>query len=280
MLSESAHITFMTVPLHGHVNPLLGMVTELVARGHRVSFAINDDFASLAKDAGASVVLYESTFPSSSSPERGWLEAGHDAAQAAKVFRDEFVSVLPQLETAYAGDEPDLVVYDTVAAHAPVLAAAWGVPEVQISPTHVFYDGVEAETGATVALGDRRLGLRRKPCVVTIPRSVQLHADRVGGGCQFVGPIVSPRRVDGTWTAPDDWPVVLVSLGSAYNKRPEFFSACAAAFEGTGWRVVMSIGRFFDPAELGELPPNVEVHPWVPQLDVLASAKGACRRAG
>jgi hypothetical protein len=63
-----------------------------------------------------------------------------------------------------------------------------------------------------------------------------------------------------------------VSLGSTWNGHPEFFGAWAHAFEGTPWHVVLAIGEFLDPAALEDLPANVEVHSWIPFLDVLRHA--------
>lgn len=52
------------------------------------------------------------------------------------------------------------------------------------------------------------------------------------------------------------------------------------AFAGSGWRVVMSVGRYVDPAALGALPEGVAVHRWVPQLVVLAEATVFLSHAG
>lgn len=54
---------------------------------------------------------------------------------------------------------------------------------------------------------------------------------------------------------------------------------CAQAFAGTEWHVVMSLGRT-DPALLGELPPNVEALPSVPQQAVLGHATVFVSHAG
>ncbi|XVS65936.1 hypothetical protein ACQPYE_07745 [Actinosynnema sp. CA-299493] len=40
-----SHIAFLNIPGHGHVNPTLPVVTELVNRGHRVTYAVDPGFA-------------------------------------------------------------------------------------------------------------------------------------------------------------------------------------------------------------------------------------------
>nr|WP_205660440.1 macrolide family glycosyltransferase [Amycolatopsis antarctica] len=290
----------MAAPAHGHVNPSLALVRELVGRGHRVTFAINADFAPLVASAGARPVLYESTFPGIDAPDDVWPT---DPVAGMRLFFDEFVATLPQIEAAYEDDRPDVVVYDIGGFPAPVLAARWGVRAIQLSPTHVAYEGYDAadsplavEESAELAAFEREfedfvaaqdvgltaMDVRARPwrCLVALTRSFQLHGDRVGDNYTFVGPGIAAREGDGAWAPAGGRPVLLVSLGSAYNNQPGFYRLAAEAFGGLDWQVVMSIGRFFDPAELGVLPSNVEVHEWVPQRAVLEHASAFVTHAG
>jgi MGT family glycosyltransferase len=109
-----------------------------------------------------------------------------------------------------------------------------------------------------------------------IPRAMQPHADQVDTEVvTFVGPCVGTRSDQGAWIRPADAEkVLLVSLGSAFTRQPEFYRQCLAGFgDLPGWHVVLQIGKYTDPAELGDIPANVEVHSWVPQ------AAGAAVRA-
>ncbi len=96
----------------------------------------------------------------------------------------------------------------------------------------------------------------------------------------FVGPCADADP--GTWTRPEGaGTVLLVSLGSAYTHRPEFYRRCIAAYGNRpGLHVVLQIGRHTDPRELGDIPPNVEVHSWVPQRAVLDQADAFVTHAG
>ncbi|MZD07392.1 glycosyl transferase, partial [Streptomyces sp. SID5785] len=60
----------------------------------------------------------------------------------------------------------------------------------------------------------------------------------------FVGPCFAPPTDADRWTRPADAEhVLLVSLGSAYTDRPEFYRACLRAFgDLPGWHVVLQIG--------------------------------------
>uniref|UniRef100_UPI000A742103 nucleotide disphospho-sugar-binding domain-containing protein n=1 Tax=Nonomuraea pusilla TaxID=46177 RepID=UPI000A742103 len=112
---------------------------------------------------------------------------------------------------------------------------------------------------------------------------MQPHADRVDtGAVTFVGPCYGrPGEGDG-WTRPAAAEkVLLISLGSAFTRRPEFYRQCLAAFgDLPGWHVVLQIGRHTDVRELGDIPSNVEVHRWVPQRAILEQADAFVTHAG
>lgn len=75
--------------------------------------------------------------------------------------------------------------------------------------------------------------------------------------------------------------VLLVSLGSTFTKQPAFYRACVEAFGNLpGWHVVLQIGRHVDAAVLGDVPANVDVRTWVPQLSVLRQADAFITHAG
>jgi MGT family glycosyltransferase len=297
--TRPAHIAFMAVPTHGDLDPTLGVVTELVKRGHRVTYATNEEFAPRVEAAGAKAVRYSSTLPSPSDPASKW-PSGWDMTFAMRMFLDELVEVLPQVAEAYRGDEPDLVVYEVIGWHGPILAEKWGVPAIQLSPMPVAYEGMEndigleptpeffsfvedfgkfvAEQDVTITPADIQMNPRR--CVALLPRAFQIGADSIPDNYTFVGPVLSELELDGSWTKPDDRPVVLVSLGTVDNDVPRFFRLCVEAFSGLGWHVVLTTGGGVDPAELGEVPDDVEVHTWVPQLQVLAQASAFVTHAG
>ncbi|GAA3857456.1 glycosyltransferase [Saccharothrix violaceirubra] len=276
-----SHIAFFNVPAHGHVNPTLAVVVELVSRGHRVTYAVPEEFHDAVRHVGATPVPYTSSLPTG---DQEWPE---EAAPAMALFLDEARVVLPQLEAAYAADVPDLVVYDIGAWTARLLAARWGVPAVQFSPTFVAYEGWEetladpdvdrffdvldrwlAEQGVDTP-GRDYVG-RPDRAVVSITRTFQFQSDTVDPLYAFVGPCLGDRSYQGGWQPKGR--TLLVSLGSAFTNRLDLYRNVVEAFGDTDWHVVLNVGRLVDPALLGDLPDNVEVHRWVPQLAILAHA--------
>ncbi|GAA4669245.1 macrolide-inactivating glycosyltransferase [Streptomyces chumphonensis] len=301
-----AHIAMFSIPAAGHVHPGLEVLRELVARGHRVTYAVPAEFADSVTAVGAEIRPWTSTLPTDDRPE-AW---GEELIDNLEPFLDDAIQALPQLAAAYAGDEPDLVLYDIAAYPAPVLAHRWGVPAVQLSPTMVAWEGYEEEVAEPMLAPLRtsprgiayfarfrqwlaehglegtdpeRFTARPRRSVVLIPRALQPNADRVDPAVHtFTGSCQGDRAHQGDWTRPAGAErVVLVSLGSTFTDRPAFYRACLAAFGGRpGWHLVLQIGKHVDEAALGPLPANVEVHRWVPQLRVLRQADLFVTHAG
>jgi MGT family glycosyltransferase len=303
-MRRRAHIAMVSIPAHGHVKPSLEVIRELVARGHRVTYANDASFADVIRDTGAELVPYTSTLPREG--VEAWPE---DVVSQLDVFLNDSRAMLPRLRAAYAQERPDLFLYDIAGYAARILAENWERPAIQLSPTFVAWEGyaqdmvpmVEviqadprgadhyrrfsawladnhvSETDSTLFVGLPRRSL------VRIPRALQPNAERVDRArFTFVGPCFGARSHQGTWTRPAGAEkVLLISLGSAFTRQPGFYRTCLAAFgDLPGWHVVLQIGKHVDPAALGELPRNVEVHPWVPQLSVLEQAHAFITHAG
>ncbi|MFI9209083.1 macrolide-inactivating glycosyltransferase [Streptomyces sp. NPDC053253] len=300
-----AHLAMFSIAAHGHVNPSLDVIRELVARGHRVSYAIPAPFAEKVAETGATPVVYASTLPTDDDPD-AW---GTEPIDNVEPFLTDAVQAFPQLAKAFEEDRPDLVLHDITAYPAPVLAHTWGVPSLSLWPNLVPWEGYEEEVAEPLSAElkasprgeayytrfeawlaehgvdvhpDRLIAPPRR-ALVLIPRALQPHADRVDESVYtFVGACQGARGAQDEWRRPAGAEkVVLVSLGSSFTKRPEFYRACAEAFRTLPeWHVVLQIGRFVDAAELGELPGNVEVHSWVPQLAILRQADAFVTHAG
>ncbi|WP_327147768.1 macrolide family glycosyltransferase [Nocardia sp. NBC_01329] len=229
-----------------------------------------------------------------------------DPIAAMNLFLDDAVAALPQLSATYGADPADLYMYDIGAYAARALAEKQGRPVLQLSPTFVGWDGYEqevaaplrqlpgaaahraefarwlAECGAVTTDVDAFSGLPDR-ALALIPRAIQPHADRVDTEkVTFVGPCFGPGGVEGSWTRPDTADkVLLISLGSAYTHRPEFYRKCLRAYgDLPGWHIVLQIGKHTAVEELGDIPADVEVHSWVPQRAILEQADAFLTHAG
>lgn len=309
-----AHIAFLTYPAHSHLNPTLPVVAELVRRGHRVSYVVAEQYAAEVAAAGAKVIGYRSKAP------KAWNEVaipaevtGHDMAVATLLHLSDALAAVEVAEPVLAEDRPDLFVYDAFGyAAGRLLARQWAVPSALTCTTFVANErfspyAAMVETGpaldpahpalveyterltaalATHGLADLSIEdfttAAEDLNLVFVPSDFQPASDTFDDRFEFVGPCIGAREVDGVWQRPaDGLPVALVAMGSwAYENQAPFFRQCVEAFDGLPWHLVLAVGGVVREADLGPLPPNVQVKAWVPQLSVLAEASAFVSHGG
>ncbi|WP_335936557.1 macrolide family glycosyltransferase [Streptomyces sp. PTD5-9] len=300
MTRRRAHIAMVGIPAVSHVLPSLEVIRELVARGHRVTYANDPAVADLVAATGAELVPCSSVLPVA---DNDWPE---DPIAAMGLFLDDAIQALPQLRAAYDPDPADLYLYDIGAYAARALAETQGRSLIQLSPTFVAWNGYDQDVaahlwrlpgadayrakfarwltdcGASTTDVDVFPG-RPARTLALITRAMQPHADQVDmSTVTFVGPCFDTRGSRETWTRPAGADkVLLISLGSAFTRQPEFYRQCLAAFgDLPGWHVVLQIGKHTDPRELGSVPSNVDVRSWVPQRAILEKADAFVTHAG
>ncbi len=303
-----AKYVFCSLPTYGSVNPTLAVVHELVNRGHEVVYYVPKRFAHAAQEAGAVVRDYESRTETAEI----WAHAKRGGMPALMV--EEARHVVPQLLDRVAAEDADCMVYATVYVPARIVSQVLGLPAVALRPTYAANEQADwfatmvrertkqypnmpeilaqvsrdlAELCATYRVPPfdvRGMTMHAERLnVVFLPRAFQLAGDTFDDRYLFVGPSIRPRsgaegfaldRLDG------DQPILYISLGTILNKRPDFFRTCFEAFGGQPWRVVLSSGTRVEPSELGPVPDNFELSSYVPQLEVLARARGFVTHCG
>jgi MGT family glycosyltransferase len=287
-----------------HMHPHLAVVAELVRRGHRVTYLVGGHLADLARPTGADVIGYESLLPGSPSTPASWPD---DDTAGMRMFLDDQIHVLPQVQAELDCDRPDIVLHDIGGMAGPVAADLWGIPSAQLSPSAVAWEGYHedmadvlepiygspagwaylkafdhwlAASGTSLTFDDVTGKPRR--CLALIPRVMQPNADRVDGDrYRFVGPCIDPRRENpGDWVPPrGDGPLTLLAFGTAYTDRIDVYRNAIEGLDGAGWRLVIATGRV-RPEELGAVPDWVQLRATVPQPAVLRAADTFVTHAG
>lgn len=297
MGTRPLHVAILNIAAHGHVNPTLAVVEELVRRGHRVTYCVPRVMADKVAAAGADVIAVDLPSPEAGSTD---LDIGPF---------EESIDPLPLYRAHFDTDPPDVVLHDML-ARPPALALAhrYSVPLTTLCPTFAssagfaLLDEVSTRTGET--LGDLTDRFRQRVArfledeqlsgvtvddavamvpdraIAFLPREFQPAADTFDDRYAFVGPCLSSRRRGG-WSPPDPGrPVLLVSVGTILHLDPNLVEKYVAAFAGSGRHVVISTGHGYQHDPGLALPPNIEVHPQVPQLAVLGHADVMVGHAG
>ena len=114
------HLAFVTLPAHGHVNPVLPVVAELARRGWRISVATGERFRPEVEKAGATLVPTPAQAPVAPPP----APAGPAviAYFLERVLADAR-SALPVVSEHFRADPPRAVCYDATSLAGRILAA-------------------------------------------------------------------------------------------------------------------------------------------------------------
>jgi MGT family glycosyltransferase len=292
------HVALFAYPDFGHQKPTLELIRQLVARGHRVTYIVDEALSRPVVEAGSALLSYRS--PHRGAGSNGAMTPERIARIGLDFLTESIEVILPLARRHFAGDVPDLVVYDYESCvSARTLAAEWDRPTVQFCPTFAsnetyslytdlfapddpaIYETFEViqrflgdadpaspEFWSLLAASDPRHN------IVFLPREFQPHGESFDERFTFVGHSAGAGPDPALWSPPSgDTPVVLASLGTFTNNRPEFFRTVAEAFADKQWHVVMTVGRGNLPPPEWVDAPNIEVHEWLPHPAVLPHAQ-------
>ncbi|MBO7742977.1 glycosyl transferase family 1 [Paenibacillus sp. MWE-103] len=286
----------------GHVNPTLGVVRELASRGEEVVYFCIEAYRERVEETGAEVrTIDEGKFM------QAFLAGGRIAllerVNGLLLTADVVVpSVLAQIE----GERFDYLVHDSMFGCGRLLARLLKLPAVcsctSFAQTEASFERVLAASAARVPaeIAERmhetyhRLTEKTKadygveigspyeafcnPAPLTIvytTRAFQPDGGAFGPSHRFVGPSIAPRAAadDADLAALKAKRPIYISLGTVFNQAADFYRLCFEALGNTEHAVVLSIGSRVRAEELGDIPDNFVVRPYVPQPDVLQSAK-------
>ena len=114
-----------------------------------------------------------------------------------------------------------------------------------------------------------------------IIRAFQPAGDSFGDNFLFAGAQIGPRAEAGSWQPPQDGkPLLYTSLGSLFNNWPEFYQMLFPVVRELDLHVLCALGKALTPQDLSDIPANVTLLPFAPQLDVLAHADYFITHAG
>ena len=301
-----ATAVFLSFPVHGHLAPALGVISELVRRGERIIFFATGRSRAKVEATGAEFRCYRHEHDefNPNPPTEGLFS---DMARLSALS----AQLIPEILEELAGESIDYVLVDTKSLWGRLVAQTLRLPAITFSVVFAIRPGVvpPAELvnmlygGATqdgLLRGLRALneyygvvrGIDRKyetvaPGIVEYlgnphplniiftSRAFQIGEQAFGDGYKFVGPSVRPGRDSAIEFPFDalraDVPLVYVSLGTTFFHADEFYRACFEAFGKLDYQVVLSCGPG-GKARLADAPANFLVEEFVPQMRLLERA--------
>lgn len=287
-------ILFINGNLHGHINPTLPVVKELVLRGEEVYYFSTKEFQLKLEAVGATFMDYgdkldhflHSFHPHGSHPFYTLMEymLGFDRI------------VIPIILHKIEGMTFDLIIHDVMFGGGNIVAEQLGLPSIASCSSFVIerpplpswmlesgYDPqldllledlscAKSEWGMSdLQLADVFFKKANKVLVYT-SRLFQPMGDRYDESFCFIGPSIIDRQEVLEFPLNQEQTILYISLGTIVNNRCSFYQMCIEAFQDTNYQVVMSVGNKTDISSLGEIPKNFIVRNYIPQLEVLQHA--------
>jgi UDP:flavonoid glycosyltransferase YjiC (YdhE family) len=272
----------------GHFGPLVPFAKAFLRNNDEVLFTAPAEAAAMIADAG----FDHHIVPGPPHHDRPALVAKARNLPPDKanelMARDVFIGIdaragFPHVVAAIESYEPDVVVLEASEFAAALAAEATGTPAVCVGITQASLMHGLAEPIAT-ALDDLRAQfgldpdpelerLNAIPYVTLIPEELEDPSTPIPmDAMRFREEDVGPRPLPDTWWENTSWPLVYLTFGSvapAMGYFPGVYRDALDALAMLPVRVLVTIGRQRDPADLGPVGPNVHVARWVPQADVM-----------
>ncbi|MEV0695031.1 macrolide family glycosyltransferase [Streptomyces sp. NPDC050388] len=302
------HVAIVVQPAHGHVNPMLPLVSELLSRGHRVSYATGPECVPSVASSGARVITLPTRVPAMYWPEGATDERVDGMLNALSTGVRES---LPILLREFSEDPPDVLCYDLTTEEGRILSKLLDVPSAALVPHFAFHENLgmrdaiaieEDWTSQDPGWPWQRYHKAMKEIaashgvtwqddaldgssvadlnLVLIPKEFQYEADTFDERFHFIGPLENSQAQTEKWTpANPDTNLLFVSFGTLFNNNPQFYRTCFEAFGDLDWEVAMAAHKL-DISELGPIPSNFEVRPYFPQLDVMRNATAVVSHTG
>ncbi|RNB91749.1 glycosyl transferase family 1 [Brevibacillus fluminis] len=297
-----ARVLFINGGSEGHVNPTIGVVQELIARGEEVVYVTIEDFRERMEKTGATVRTIDGQkFIKAfiSGGRNYFLERINGLLLTADI-------VIPSVLEQIKGEHFDYIIHDSMFGCGRLLAQILKLPAISSCTSFAqskesFDKMLEQLTEKIPAdilkpIQDEYQNLTQKvkekydveiqspyevfcnpapQTIVYITREFQPFGEAFDQTYKFVGPSISSRFTQEAFdfSAIKGKSLIYISLGTIVNQSIDFYKLCFRAFENTEHTILMSIGNKVQIFDLGDIPKNFVVKSYVPQTEVLKHTK-------
>lgn len=292
-----SRIVFFCIPAHGHTNPTLGVVRELVNRGHQVWYYSYNVMREKIESAGATFVSCDDYDMEQKLTPKDAVRVGKDLAFSTQILVDTTLALDDKVCKDMEQMKPDCIVADSMAVWGKAVALKLGIPFVSSTTTFAFNQ--HSAKIMKQSIGElfkmmfsmpkvnkdiKRLQDKDYPVksvldiiqnddnthtVVYTSPEFQPCSDTFSDKYAFVGPTVRPAESQIEKTKNK---LVYISMGTVNNDMLVLYKKFISALGKTDYQVMMSVGSLVPMEKFGDLPENISVYESVDQIAVLEKA--------
>lgn len=271
------NILFINLPYSGHIIPTLGLVEELQKRNNHVIYLLTEDWRDKVLAVGAEFVSYKNDKKLSKQMKNAFEVAEKLIVNCDLVLYEQFFFLGKHLAEKYS--KPAIRIFTSFASNETLMKEyinAGGTFGLFRSKwickkwTKEVSKNIELKTDCwlkEIVQNPPELNL-----VYTLRDFQPFSEDFSEEQFKFIGASIYQRNQNGLFMLPHtERPIIYISLGTIVNRAKAFYKKCIKAFEHENVTIVMSIGNKVKKENLGTIPNNFHIYPFVPQLEVLKS---------
>lgn len=291
-------IVFFCIPAHGHTNPTLGVVRELVSRGHQVWYYSYEMMRRKIEETGAVFVSCDPYDMEQKLTPKDAARLGSDLALSTRVLVETTLALDDAILRDMQQLQPDCIVADSMAVWGKAIALKLGIPFVSSTTTFAFNQhsakimkqGIGDLLRTLIAMPKvnrqvKRLQERRYPVrtildiirnddsthtvVYTSPQFQPCSETFSKEHYVFAGPSVREATAE---VEKKREKLVYISMGTVNNDMLPLYRSCIRALEESPYQVIISVGDQVKPEAFGTLPEHISVYQSVDQIAVLQKA--------
>ena len=304
-------IAFFCIPAHGHTNPTLEVVRELIHQGHEVRYYSYECMREKIESTGAEYVSCdEYDFEQKLTPADG-KRIAEDMSFAIEILVNSTLAMDVALLKQIKQWNPDCIVADSIALWGKLIAKKLNIPFVSSTTTFAFNkESAKVMQGSLkdlfkviIQIGKSQKHIKRlqengydiknvieiiqndndtNTIVYTSPE-FQPYSDTFSDKYVFVGPSIRPTNDVFNKTREK---LIYISMGTVNNDMISFYKNCIDALKDSDYQVVLSVGNQVDIRQLEEYVAKSEsiaqfqVLPYVDQIAVLEKADAFLTHCG
>jgi zeaxanthin glucosyltransferase len=274
-------IGFLSLPLTGHLNPMTALARKLQSRGLEVVFIGVPDSESVVRAADLEFVPFcESEYPSGTVAKTWGAVAklhGLDVIRytARKLTPGLVKAALEHLPRKIAESGVDSLILDTTYRFLGIVPMHLRLPYVQI--WNVLHFDVSGSTPLTFYSWPHETN---PEALTRNVKGLQILRE-LGEPVMPIARSYAERNGLKIWERLNGKPLIYASMGTLVNGLPNVYGTILeAASEFPEMQMVLSVGRNFNPDDLGRIPSNTIVVRTAPQIDLLKRAALCITHAG
>ncbi|MBC6972515.1 glycosyl transferase [Bacillus sp. Xin] len=298
---------YINVGGEGHVNPTLGLVSDLIKQGEHIVYYSSNHFEEKIKKVGAQFR------PVNQEAQKKLAESMDLMASQPQEYLLQFLSAMESITDSILEDISnetyDYLIYDAQSLPGKWIAnqnkllsiATWTTfaysQDAKINMSLTGIDNMEQKQERLAMLNaflqleeiaKRKQYLENKYKLplsynfLLCPGSGDLNIVFTSSYFQrnssvfqkdyiFVGPSITKNEIanDFPMNLLNKTRVIYISLGTIMNNQPDFYQKCFTALKDLRVKVVLNIGKQLKAEQLKDIPDNFIVRNYVPQLDIL-----------